>query len=206
MKNSKLTEAAAALNAGHPTGLAAGGKLPPLFFFTDEARTPDPLAAIPALPEGCGVVFRHYGIAARAELATMVARACAAEGRLCLVAGDAALASAVGADGVHLPEGMLRKLTERPRAGIVTAAAHGLDAIRIAESLGADAVFLSPVFATQSHAENNSGRTPLGIETFARLTAATALPVYALGGVTNENAMLFEGSGAAGIAAIGALL
>jgi thiamine-phosphate pyrophosphorylase len=35
--------------------------LPPLLFFTDPARTPDPEAAARRLPKGAAVVFRAFG-------------------------------------------------------------------------------------------------------------------------------------------------
>jgi thiamine-phosphate pyrophosphorylase len=197
-RHGKLAEAARALNAACP----GAAHLPPLFFFTDEVRVPDPLPAIAGLPEDCGVIFRHYGAEDRAMLAQAVVAACRAQSRICLIAGDIPLANAVGASGFHLPEHFIRTLKERPDAGIVTAAAHTLEGLKRAESLHVDAVFLSPVFATQSH----EGRDGLGAERFKRWAGRTAVPVYALGGITDANADLLRGSGAAGLAAIGGLL
>jgi thiamine-phosphate pyrophosphorylase len=194
----KLAEVARALNESHP----ARGQLPALFFLTDEIRIPDPLPAIEALPEGCGVVFRHYDAESRAALAAKVLAGCRAQGRLCLIGADAALAQDLGADGVHLPEHMVRTLTDRPKGKLVTAAAHDEAALRAAADLGADAAFVSPVFATESH----PGAASLGVERFAALAASTSLPVYALGGITDENAERLAESGAAGLAAIGGLL
>jgi len=198
----KLADAARALNEAHAEGLRAGGRLPPLFFLTDEVRTPDPLAAIAQLPEGCGVLFRHYEARERGALARDVATLCRAEDRVCLIAGDVTLAREAGANGVHLPEHMLRSLTARPDAGLVTAAVHGAEGLVLAELMDIDAVFLAPVFATASHAEAKA----LGAIGFKALVAQTRLAVYALGGITAENAGALAGSGAIGLAAIGALL
>jgi thiamine monophosphate synthase len=63
-----------------------------------------------------------------------------------------------------------------------------------------DALFLSPVFSTLSHAEM-AAHTPVRANRMAR---AFGVPVYALGGVTAQNAPLLHGF--AGVAAIGALL
>jgi thiamine-phosphate pyrophosphorylase len=63
---------------------------------------------------------------------------------------------------------------------IIIAAAHSEPELRAAWLTGADAALLSPVFATASHP---SART-LGVIRFARLAVSTAMPVYALGGVT----------------------
>ncbi len=64
-----------------------------------------------------------------------------------------------------------------------------------------DALFLSPVFPTQSHPRAPS----LSPARAAFIAAASPLPVYALGGVTARNAALLA-PGFSGIAAIGALL
>jgi len=196
-KHRKLAEVARALNAAHP----AHAGLPPLFFFTDEHRTPEPLHVVAGLPDGCGVVFRHSGVAARAALARAVLALCRDQDRVMLVAGDANLALEVGADGIHLPARMLRTLTELPSAQLITAAVHNEAEIRAGEELGVDAVFLSPVFRTASHPDG----VVLGIGKFAELVAATRLPVYALGGVSQTTAPRLLGSWAVGIAAIDGL-
>ena len=63
------------------------------------------------------------------------------------------------------------------------ASAHNLQALKRAETLGADALLLAPIFPTKSHPH----RPALGISGCAKLAAATHLPVYALGGLTHEN-------------------
>jgi thiamine monophosphate synthase len=44
----------------------------------------------------------------------------------------------------------------------------------------------------------------LGIDRLRNLTAAVPIPVFALGGITPENALSLLGTGIAGIAAVGA--
>lgn len=199
-----LTEVAAALNAANGQCLSQSLQLPAMFFFTDEARLPDPLPAIAGLPEGCGVIFRHYETPARANLALEVIKACRDQGRICLVAGDGELAAQVGADGVHLPQHVAgqgaRNLASDFR--LVTAAAHDEQALVRAQEAGAHAAFLSPVFASQSHPDAPA----LGVEQFNKLVSTAPLPVYALGGITAKTAPQLLGSGAVGIGAIGALL
>ena len=121
-----------------------------------------------------------------------------------LVGQDASLARCVGADGVHLPERMVPRQGRwrRPNpAWLVTAAAHSESAVVRAHRAGADAAILSPVFPTKSH----PGGACLGAVRFAALTHAAAIPVYALGGVDGATAPRLNGTGAAGIAAVGAL-
>jgi thiamine-phosphate pyrophosphorylase len=184
---------------------AAGySRLPPLFLVTDESHRADPAAAILSLPRGAGVIFRHYGDPARAQRAKDLAQACRMRGLVFLVAGDAGLAAKVRASGVHLPEhwiGRAHALKRARRNWLVTVAAHGEAALCKAKESGADAAFLAPVFATQSHPE----RKPLGVLRFATLTRRTRLPVYALGGIDGKSAKRLWGSGAAGLAALRAL-
>ncbi len=181
---------------------AASGRrdLPPLILLTDRWRLADPAAAAARLPAGSLVILRDGDLpgAERLALGRRLA-AVAARRRLgLLVAGDAALAAAIGARGCHWPE---RRLPVRV-GGFATAAAHSLAALRRAERAGAAAVLLSPVLPTASH----PGAPTLGPARFAALVRASRLPVYALGGIDGRSARRLVGSGAAGLAAIGALM
>lgn len=189
----------------------AGNGLPPLAMLTDERRMPDPLPAAARLPAGSLVILRHYGVAAeeRAALARRLARLCRRRRLRLLVAADWRLAAAVGAAGLHLPEGLARGAKglapalawRRRRGGLLTVAAHGAAGLARAARLGADAALLSPVFATASH----PGAGILGPLRFAALCRAAAVPVYALGGIAPDTAPRLRASGAIGLAAIGAL-
>ena len=193
-------------------GLAPGQRrrpdLPPLILMTDEVRLGDPDAAIFALPPGSAVIFRHYRADDRRAIATRLAGICRRRGLKLLIAGDARLAIEVGAQGLHLPEYLARRLA-RHRWGrrgsrpdwLITVAAHSLIALHHARRLGADAVLLAPVFATASH----PGVRPLGPLRFSAWAGRSPVPVYALGGVTAANAGRLAASGAAGIAGISGL-
>ena len=180
---------------------------PALWFFTDAQRTPgaDLPGLIAALPSGTGVVFRHYQAQRRWALGRTVAAACRAQGRMLLVAGDAGLARHLGADGVHAPQHLIDSIPgwrQTLKPGRITAAAHDRAAVIRATRAGADAIFAAPVFNTKSHA----GTRPLGVLKFAALVHATQRPVFGLGGLTATSGARLSGSGAAGIAAIGALI
>ncbi|HLZ83598.1 MAG TPA: thiamine phosphate synthase, partial [Caulobacteraceae bacterium] len=136
--------------------------LPPLLFFTDPVRTPYPENVLARLPRGSGIVFRAFGAADALEKARRLARLARRRGVAFFVGADVVLAIAARADGVHLPE----RLAGRPgdnqrlrRRFIVTAAAHGLPAARLARRAGVDAIVLSPVFPSASP---SAGR-PLGV-------------------------------------------
>lgn len=170
---------------------------------TDDERLPAPASAAAMLPAGSLVIARSRDDGRLKELATTLRPVCRQRGLVLLVSGDARLAHALGADGVHLPEAALKIRPRRPwpeRPGwLVTAAAHDSTAIRRAERAGVDAVLVSPVFATASH----PAVRPLGPLRFAALCRATKLPALALGGIDTETARRLRQSGAAGIAGIG---
>lgn len=179
--------------------------LPVLFFMTDPDRTPDPVAVARSLPQGCGVILRHYGAPRRNVLARELTRVCKRRGLVFLVGADSILAQEVDADGVHLPQALIESATgikRRHPRWIVTAAAHSRAALRRAARGRVDAVLLSPVFPSASH----PGQTALGPLKFGALTRDTHLAVYGLGGIDARNIARLQGSGFAGVAAIGAAL
>ena len=97
---------------------------------------------------------------------------------------DIALGSA--ADGVHLGQEDLplevgRKLLGEKIVGIST---HSLEQAKEAEANGADYIGFGPIFGT---ATKNTGYTARGLEMLARIRAAVALPIVAIGGITEAN-------------------
>ena len=183
--------------AAEKLAAAAGSRLPPLILFTDDDRLPDPLAAAKALPRGGLIIVRARDATRRRELALALREVARAQGLFLSIAGDAALARAVGADGVHLPEAQIGEAAGLGRRFLVTASAHSLAALRRAAEV--DAMVLSAVFPTASH----SGRAALGVCRANLMARLARGPVYALGGISAENAGRLHGF--CGIAAIGAL-
>lgn len=181
----------------------AAAHLPRLILMTDSVRLPDPLAAVVRLPRRSAVILREPDPARRAALVRRLLPCCRHRRIRLLVAADARLAAI--ADGLHLPEAMLRRgygrRPARRKEALLTAAAHSPLAIRLAAARKVDAVLLAPVFATASH----PGGPAIGPLRFARLVRNSPLPVYALGGIDAASARRLRGSGAAGFAAIGAL-
>lgn len=182
----------------------ANSSLPGLVLLTDDERMTDPLASISALPRGSLVVLRARDPARRTALARSISRIARTRGLRWIIADDPALAAKLGAHGAHFPERKLalaaRWRVRRPD-WMLTCAAHSLSACARAARIGADAVFLAPIFATMSH-PSRSYIGPLRVRLIATLLAA---PIYALGGVDARNAKRLAGARLAGVAAIGGL-
>jgi thiamine-phosphate pyrophosphorylase len=177
-------------------------QLPVLWLMTDPERGAGP-EVLRTLPRGAGVIFRHYGAPNRAAQARHWRDRAKAQGLVFLVAGDPRLAAAIKADGFHAPEALIHRTAIARRLmpwAIVTAAAHGMPGLVAAARAGADAVLVSPVFATRSH----PGARPLGVVRFAALAQAAALPVIALGGMNAATFPRLAGIPAIGFAAIDA--
>ena len=122
------------------------------------------------------------------------------------VNGDAALARAASADGVHL--GGRRPDVAAARALLgrdawISVAAHDDDDVRDALAVSATAVLVSPIFATP---EKGAPRGVAAIAAARRIASQGELLVYALGGIDARRAAACLHAGADGVAVIRALL
>ncbi|MFY9676227.1 MAG: thiamine phosphate synthase [Terriglobales bacterium] len=121
------------------------------------------------------------------------------------------IALAVGADGVHLRSAdvspaTVRALSEEAAASgsplahrnlVVAVSAHAASDVRRAAAEGADFVVFAPVFEKRGAPQiQATGLAAL------REACTSKIPVFALGGVTLENAPLCLAAGAAGVAGI----
>jgi thiamine-phosphate pyrophosphorylase len=106
---------------------------------------------------------------------------------------------ATAADGVHLRSNdvspaTVRSIWSRPARTVVAVSCHSEAEVAAAAAQAADFAVFAPVF-------EKKGAGPVGLAALHR-ACQHKIPVFALGGVTVENARACLAAGAAGIAAI----
>ncbi len=113
-----------------------------------------------------------------------------------IVNDDVVAALELGADGVHLGQGDEGAEIARSRGLIL-----GRSATCFEEAVGADADYLGvgPIWETPS---KEDAAPPLGLDELARVCAAVAVPVIAIGGIDAANAVTCISAGAAGVATV----
>lgn len=166
--------------------MTASQPLPDVWLVSDARNDAALDMALSRLPAGSGLVYRHYHLDARARRRRFdeLLRAARRAGHLVLLADEADVAAAWGAQGTYGPPG-----ESGTGAGLLRfAAAHDADEVDLANRTGADGLFLSPVFPTRSH----PGGKCLGVPRFRELAARSGIPVIALGGMTAERARAME--------------
>ena len=187
----------------------AGCRLAPLVLMTDPALHKDVCAAARAMPEGAAIIYRHFGEAAREDVAAQLRELTFARGQQLLIGNDPELALDCGADGAHFTRGadLAAPTLWRARcpdwlitmAGIKGEAGEmGIEGyIDYSGDLCVlDGLMISPIFASSSP----SAGTPIGVQKLLSITALLGAPIYALGGVNARTAEALTGCGLSGLA------
>lgn len=186
---------------------------PPLILITDpsfrDSHTSRTIARVATeLPAGAfAVQLRAKGIKP-SELLTRareLRRLTEGLGVPLLINGDPGIAAEVAADGVHLGRGAPSISEARRTCGpdiFVSVSAHDDDELRRALIDGANAVLVSPVYASPGKGKAQGSRAireakDIGKDRFL---------VYALGGIEVHNVARCHAAGADGVAVIRALL
>ncbi len=141
-----------------------------------------------------------------------------------LINGRADVALAAGADGVHLPTGPGVLTPEEVRAifagagrsqsPVISVSCHTLGEVEAARSQSPDCILFAPVFEKlirENEIDSGARQNPESVQKLSgtglalleqACRAAAPVPVFALGGVTADNAADCLRAGAAGVAAI----
>ena len=161
-----------------------------------------------AVAGGASVVqLREKALGTRAfvALAREVLAALAGSGALVLVNDRVDVALAAGAHGVHVGQGDMHPGDARRLLGpdaIIGLSVETLAQAGAAEALDVDYYGVSPVFATPTKTDTGPA---WGLEGLARLRAATARPLVAIGGIGPANAAGVLRAGADGLAVVSAI-
>ena len=179
----------------------------------------DPAALAEAMIAGGARVLqlraKHLSLEAQREQLRALGPLCAAAGVPLFVNDELALAreGLEGVSGVHLGQGDLHRLGSDPARAraelrrsnsMLGVSTHTLDQLR--ESLARtapDYVGFGPVFATRTKARPDP---VVGLARLARAVSSSPVPVVAIGGIDPERARGVAATGAAALAAIGALV
>ncbi len=179
---------------------------------TDRAATPRPLADVvrAAVAGGVSAVMLREKDLATADLVRLgreVRDVCRDAGVTFIVNHDVAAALRLSADGVHLGYRSVAVGDARTMLGagaLVGRSTHDRFELQEAQAAGADYVTFGPIRDTPSKRGLVPTRGFSGLTIAAR--SAGSMPVVALGGLTAADAGRVRGCGAAGVAAIRALV
>ena len=180
-----------------------------LISVTNRALAREPfLARVERVAQGGAdaVILREKDLSPEAyrTLAREVLPRCARYGVPCILHTYAEIARELGVQTVHLPLPALRDLTVEQRAWFETlgASCHSVEDVEEAEQLGCTYVTLGHIFAT----ECKPGLPPRGLELLQKACAMSRIPVYAIGGIQQENLAAVQETGAAGACIMSGLM
>ena len=160
--------------------------LPPVWVLTDPNRTPDPCRLAECIPQGWGVIYRHFGADDHRSIAHRLKAISAKRQLKLLIAADPETASDCKADGVHWPERLVDgRLPEMRKFAINTVSCHDPNFLKTYAEIGFDAALVSTVFPSRSA----SAGQPIGPANLKHIAQSCGLPVYGLGGLNAENAL-----------------
>lgn len=171
------------------------------------AACEEALAAARPYRLGIAVQLREKDLTARElyALAREMRAVCTRHGAMLLVNDRIDVALAVDADGVHLPADSIAPADARRLLGrfkLIGVSTHTVEEVKAAGESGADFVVFGPVYDPISKSAYGPAT---GIEGLRRACAASAVPVYALGGITADRIAEIRTTSAAGVAVIGAV-
>jgi thiamine-phosphate pyrophosphorylase len=183
---------------------------PPLLLVTDRRQARQPLAAVvaAALAAGCRwVSVREKDLPEDEQLGLvrMLRPIAKKHGALLMLHGEAALAQAAGADGVHLPAGS-DPVAVRAMLGPDKLIGVSIHTVTEAEAIApgsADYAIAGPAYETAS----KPGYGPeIGRKGLGDIARAAKVPLIAIGGLNATRAAEVLAAGVVGIAVMGSIM
>jgi thiamine-phosphate pyrophosphorylase len=181
--------------------------LPPLLVVTDRTQAVTSLEEVVAEALAAGaewILFRDKDLEpeARHTMAERLAALTRRAGARLSISRDVDLAASLGADLHVQTPGAVAEARARLGDAVIGLSAHNLADVEAGAKAGADYMILSPIFPSPSKPGYGP---PLGPGVF-RQAPVHGPPLYALGGLTPENAAACLAAGAAGVAAMGEIM
>ncbi len=182
-----------------------------LYFITDSKLSRQGILADvkQVIEAGCRIVQyreKEKTSAEKEREAREIAALCRERGVMFIINNDVGIGLAVDAAGVHLGQDDMPIAEARTLLGgkkVIGITVHDVEEAVQGEKQGADYVSVSPIFHTDT--KKDAGK-PAGIQLIKDIKKRVKLPVVAIGGINEENAMQVVKAGADSIAVISAIV
>ena len=153
-----------------------------------------------------GIILREKDLSEKEykELAENVLMICKKYDVPCMLHSFIDVAMELGAENIHLPLHILRKMDEKTKETfkIIGASCHSVEEAIEAERLGCTYITAGHVFVTDC----KKGLAPRGLEFLQNVCKSVSIPVYAIGGISSENINAVRKVGAAGACVMSGLM
>ena len=136
------------------------------------------------------------------RLAKTAAEICKGTGTRLMLNTHYDLVKIAGADGVQLPMNVLRALRDRRDTPILGASCHLPQEAEEAQSLGADCIIAGHIFDTDC----KKGLPGRGLDFLREVCRRVTVPVFAIGGINEENIDEIKKAGASGACVMSSLM
>ncbi len=147
----------------------------------------------------CAIILREKDLSETEyeELAKQVKKLCDGSETLLILHSFSGVAKRLGADSLHLPLSAFLKMSEEEKSCFkhIGVSTHSVEDALLAEKNGASYVTAGHVFATDC----KKGVPPRGLSFLREVCDAVSIPVYAIGGIHEQNMEACKARGAAGI-------
>ncbi len=130
-------------------------------------------------------------------LAIKVMQLCSDNNVTCILHLFKDVAADIGANGIHLPFAVFSAMStdEKKKFNIIGVSVHSKEEALNAQKLGASYIMTGHIFRTNCKKDV----PPRGLSFLSQICSIVKIPVYAVGGINEENAALCIEAGAVGV-------
>lgn len=138
------------------------------------------------------------------ELAVSVIKICQQYDVECALHSHIQTAIKLGVSGIHLPLPLLRTMSPQDKTAFqkIGASCHSIEEVLEAQSLGCTYITAGHVFETDC----KKGLPGRGLTFLKNVCDVSSVPVYAIGGIREDNASLIRHTGTQGICLMSSLM